>query len=273
MQKLLRFAILLIVVVAVVGTATYMASRYQQDVDHALPSPSRNAQKYVAADGVETVEQKHTRLREEAREKYHKGDIATPEAYAAEVKRIDTLRLKEIAAENGEDYNPSPKPQSNSAPTPAAQQSPTEKGIKLPTPEHSITNLAEGKWRVVLPGNEEYFTGIKILKGQTLIISEREGKVKLNKDEIYLNNPQGTIEVSKLGFGSATPKPFVSSTAWVGALLCRLGPDSQHFDVGGRNGSMFTVAEGNGELLLSVNTLADEKYNASGAYTFTVEVK
>jgi hypothetical protein len=166
----------------------------------------------------------------------------------------------------------------------------TVAGARLPTPspvdperfnpatnqwEAVALNLIQardctGTWRIVLPANIELFTRLKVRQGQTITFSDRRGTVKLDPQEIYLNHPQGSFPISsvKLTF----PEPFINPGAWTGALLARVGVDQSYIDVGGKAGDSFT-AQNDGELLLSINCLVNERGNATGGYSAHVSIQ
>ena len=151
---------------------------------------------------------------------------------------------------------------SSSAPPPPAASG-------LPTPSPSVTPLGTGKWQVVFPANLEHRTGIKVSAGQTVTFTGWVGEVKLNPQEIFTNPPTGRYDVSTMTY--AVRKPFVHNTAFTGTLLAKVGGQG-YADVGGRVGNSFR-ATADGEVILSVNCLADERNFASGSFTGTIEVR
>jgi hypothetical protein len=149
----------------------------------------------------------------------------------------------------------------------SGQQSSSQTTLSTPSP--SATSLGSGKWQVVLPGNLEYHSVIPISVGQTAYFLGWAGEVKLNPQEIFTNPPSGRYPTDKVTM--AGQKAWVRPSAYTGALLAKVS-GQDYAEVGGRAGNSFKATR-DGEIVLSVNCLADEHYFGSGSYTGTVEVR
>jgi hypothetical protein len=144
-------------------------------------------------------------------------------------------------------------------------------GASLPTPPHSVTILGPDKWKVTVPADEEFHTGITVSQGQRITFSDWAGQVKLDPMESFTNTTRGAYPTDKVK--PKFPEAWFNPESWTGALLARLGTDnSTYLDVGGRGDSSFEAKE-DGEILLSINCLVNERMHASGAYEVTIEVQ
>jgi hypothetical protein len=130
--------------------------------------------------------------------------------------------------------------------------------------------MDSGQWRVMVPADIEYHTGIKILAGQRATFTSWTGLVKLDSKEIFVNPPQGAYPADKVKL--SFPEAWANPRAWTGALLVRLDTSQDYTDVGGRveNSIQATL---DGEILLSINCLINERHNASGAYEGIVQIQ
>jgi hypothetical protein len=201
----------------------------------------------------DTIENKEERLLNRVRR--------NPDAGIEDVNQVVSVYRDRI----GRVGSGSPPSASVSVPPP----DPTTSGVKLPIPAASVISAGMNKWEVVLPGNLEYHTGIKVSTHQNVVFSGWTGEVKLDPRETYINPPSGAFPADKVKLTFA--EPWVKFDSWTAALLARvMGQD--YADVGGRVSSEFqTVTDG--EVILSINCLAGERNMASGSFHGTIEVR
>jgi hypothetical protein len=178
----------------------------------------------------------------------------------------------------------SPPPPTTQVPTPASipvvapgMPSPTMSGVRLVMINPSVSALGPNKWRIELPADMEYDTGIPVTANQVVKTSGWSGLVKLDPAETFVNRPAGTLSPKTPGLKTARAESFINDEAWIGALLGRVSLQPNTYDIGGREEAGLQhnsfVASTDGTFVALVNCLQNEKHNATGGYTFIVEVQ